>query len=239
MIIVTGDIHGEYDIGKLKQRAKFRNMTKDDYLIICGDFGLVWDNSETDKWWREWLDQMPYTTLFVDGNHENFDLLYKFPEQNWHGGRIHRISDSIFHLMRGQIFDIDGKTFFTMGGAESHDKQFRKAGESWWEAELPSGEEYAIARRNLDYCGNTVDYIITHCAPTSIQKELIRRTWDTTYTQNELTDFLDDVIRTVTFDNWFCGHYHIDVTTLTEPRLRVMFNDLLKLPDRTAFYQHL
>jgi Icc-related predicted phosphoesterase len=230
LIVVTGDIHGEYDISKLSQRAKFHNMTKDDYLLICGDFGLVWDNGSTDMWWRTWLDQKPYTTLFVDGNHENFDLLYEFPEETWHGGRIHRINDSIIHLMRGQVFDICGKTFFTMGGAESHDKEHRKDGVSWWAQELPSREEYAEARKNLDNCGNTVDYIITHCAPTNVQKELIRRTWDPTYTQNELTDFLEEVKNTVTFEKWFCGHYHIDITTLTEPRLRVLFYDLLKLP---------
>ena len=40
---------------------------------------------------------------------------------------------------------------------------------SWWEEELPSEEEYQTARANLDRAGWEVDYIITHCCPTSIQ----------------------------------------------------------------------
>ena len=229
MIALTGDIHGEIDIRKLKQRSKFCNFTKEDHLIICGDFGLVWDNSKNDLWWREWLAQMPYITLFVDGNHENFDLLNEFPEEEWHGGRVHRISDSIIHLMRGQIFEIDGKTFFTMGGAESHDKEYRKEGKSWWAGELPTLEEYTEAQHNLEQHGNKVDYILTHCVPTTIQKEMISRLWDHTYQQNELTDFLEWVWQTVSFEKWYCGHYHMDITSLTEPRLRVLFDDIIGL----------
>ena len=41
------------------------------------------------------------------------------------------ISDSICHLMRGQVFDIDGKTFFTFGGGNSIDKAWRTPGVSW------------------------------------------------------------------------------------------------------------
>lgn len=138
MILITGDIHGSHDISKLGDDNKvlFRNLTKSDYLIICGDFGLVWDNSEEDRRWRKWLNQRNYTTLFVDGNHENFDLLNNHPVQQWHGGKVHRISDSIIHLMRGQVFEIDGKSFFTMGGAESHDKADRILGKSYWSNEL-------------------------------------------------------------------------------------------------------
>lgn len=38
-------------------------------------------------WWRSWLNDRPFTTLFVDGNHENFDLLNAYPVENWHGGK--------------------------------------------------------------------------------------------------------------------------------------------------------
>lgn len=32
-----------------------------------------------------------------------------------------KIRDSVIHLIRGEIFDIDNKKFFTFGGARSHD----------------------------------------------------------------------------------------------------------------------
>ena len=36
-----------------------------------------------------------------------------------HGGKVHRIRPHVLHLMRGQVFDIEGHTFFTMGGVKS------------------------------------------------------------------------------------------------------------------------
>ena len=101
-------------------------MTKQDHVIICGDFGGVWNyitESMYEKHWLDWLNNRYFTTLFVDGNHENFERLYNYPVEKWHGGKVHKIRDSVFHLMRGEIFDIDNKKIFVFGGARSHDIQ--------------------------------------------------------------------------------------------------------------------
>jgi hypothetical protein len=94
-VFVAGDIHGTHDIGKLRHlRDECRygklELTKDDYVIICGDFGLLWNNQylkdyygeesysipsnpKDDMWSYEelqllkWYDECPWTTLFVDG----------------------------------------------------------------------------------------------------------------------------------------------------------------------------
>ncbi|WP_260504042.1 hypothetical protein [Paenibacillus illinoisensis] len=74
-------------------------MTKDDYVIIVGDFGLIWDGSNEDRYWLKWLDKTKsFTTLFLDGNHENFDLLEQYPVENWNGGKVHRINKSVIHF---------------------------------------------------------------------------------------------------------------------------------------------
>ena len=93
-------------------------MSKDDVVIILGDFGLVWDYSgenKTEKYWLDWLENKPFTTLFIDGNHDNFDRLDNCPIEQWHGGNVHFIRPSVIHLMRGQIFDIEDKSFFAFG----------------------------------------------------------------------------------------------------------------------------
>ncbi len=128
MIYVTGDIHGGFDIHKLSSkelRSAGLRIKKDDYVIVCGDFGLVWDNKPEERYWRKWFDEKPWTTLFVDGNHENFELLNTYSVEEWHGGRIHRISEKTIHLMRGNVFSLEGASFFTFGGAASHDKEWR------------------------------------------------------------------------------------------------------------------
>lgn len=209
MIYVTGDIHGGFDIHKLSSkelRSAGLRIKKDDYVIVCGDFGLVWDNKPEERYWRKWLDEKPWTTLFVDGNHENFELLNTYPVEEWHGGRIHRISEKIVHLMRGNVFSLEGASFFTFGGAASHDKEWRLPGLSWWPEELPSDEELRQANDVLKQCNNQVDYIISHCAPSLIQGRL-----NPTYKTDRLTEYFEYVRETVKFKRWYFGHYHEDV----------------------------
>ena len=160
-IFITGDTHG--DFSRLLPAAFYeqRDLTKEDYLIICGDFGGVWDGGDAEQQWLDWLETRSFTTLFVSGNHENYDLLRNYPISQWHGGLVQAIRPSVLHLMRGQLYNICGKRIFTMGGASSHDirdgilepddpdyerklRQLNAAGalyrvnhRSWWKEEPP------------------------------------------------------------------------------------------------------
>lgn len=127
MIYITGDTHIPVDIGKLstKNFPEQKEMTKNDYVIICGDFGGVWDGSNEEKYWIKWLKNKNFTTLFIDGNHENFEKLYNLPIVEFSGGIVHKVEEGIYHLMRGEIYTIDNKNLFVFGGASSHDKEFR------------------------------------------------------------------------------------------------------------------
>ena len=227
-VYLTGDTHGDF---RRFRKGAFRDTSawcKADYVIICGDFGGVWNESDNQRLQLDWLDSCPFTTLFITGNHENYDLLAQYPTAQWHGGTVQFIRPSVIHLMRGQVFELYGKKFFTMGGASCHDVQdgildpkdplfaikyrrlsrrnafFRVNHLSWWKEELPSPEEYRTARENLDRCNWSVDYIVTHCAPTSIQKVVGNRTHEV----NDLTEFLEEVSRRCQFRLWFFGHYH-------------------------------
>lgn len=127
-IFITGDIHA--NPGERFSSSNFsrgRELTKEDYVIILGDFGLIWnkdEESDYEAYWLNWLDSKPWTTLFIDGNHENYDRLNdysKYPCEEWCGGLVQKIRPSIIHLCRGEVFDIDGKRILAMGGAASHD----------------------------------------------------------------------------------------------------------------------
>ena len=115
MIYITGDIHGSPYRFSTREFPEGKEMTKDDVVIICGDFGLIWDldeNNVEEKYWLNWLEEKLFTTIFVDGNHENFDRLYNYPVEKWNGGNVHKIRPSVIHLMRGQVFQLCGKKFF-------------------------------------------------------------------------------------------------------------------------------
>lgn len=239
MIYITGDTHQDFTRFGSRKFPEQKLLTRNDYVIICGDFG-IWDETAESLYWLKWLDNKPFTTLFVDGNHENFDLLSRFPEKEWNGGKVHQIREHIFHLMRGQIFELDGQTFFTMGGASSHDMpggvldsespdyhrqkkrleklkiRYRVNHLSWWQEELPCEEEYREALYNLEKQNWQVDTIITHCAPDSIAEQI-----NPLSPSDALTRFLEEVKNRCRFRRWFFGHYHEDckngVPTIEEP----------------------
>ena len=211
-IFITGDTHCYRDWKKLNTTnfPEQKKLTKDDYVIITGDFGGVWALDKTDKYIIKTYENRNFTTLFVDGNHENHDALDQYPVEEWNGGKIHRISDTVIHLMRGQVFNIDGKTFFTMGGAQSTDKEYRKEGISWWSRELPSDEEYAEAIKNLEAHDFKVTYIISHCAPEDYAYD--NSIMDIARNLNKLTGFFSSLITeyNIDFEGWYFGHYHQD-----------------------------
>ena len=132
MIYITGDTHGNIDFGKLKKYFSKIYVTHEDYLIILGDVGIVW--SEYEHYINDY-NSLGLTVLFVDGNHENFELLEKFPVILFKGARCHRLTKNIYHIIRGEIININGLSFFCMGGATSIDRIYRVNRVSWWEEE--------------------------------------------------------------------------------------------------------
>lgn len=210
MIYVTGDTHGDIDILKINTQMfpLQRALTRNDYLIVAGDFGAVWDGDRTDKYLQNQWGMRNFTTLFVDGNHENHDLLSSYPVTEWHGGRVHMISESIIHLMRGEVYDIDGCRILTLGGAQSHDMWCRKEGKSWWKGELPTTEELYNMLDTIEAHVNDIDYVITHEAPDHIQDmiDLYNE-----YDHDRLSNFLEAIYDIIPFKRWYCGHYHVDV----------------------------
>lgn len=124
MIFVTGDTHGEPNRLNTENFPEQKELSRNDHVIICGDFGLIFaedKESKTETWWLNWLEDKNFTTLFVDGNHENFDRLNAMTEEEWHGGRVHKLREHVIHLMRGEMYRIDGVDVFAFGGARSHD----------------------------------------------------------------------------------------------------------------------
>ena len=237
-IWITGDIHGRPERFSSDIFPEQKEMTKDDTVIILGDFGLVWNykgEDKTEKYWLDWLEKKPFTTVFIDGNHDNFDRLDKYPVEEWHGGKVNFIRSSVIHLMRGQVFAIEGKSFFAFGGASSHDisagilepddpefKEKKKKLDrnpfalyrinhvSWWERELPNEEEMKEGLNNLEKQNNKVDYIITHSPCTSLLKQMDGGSG--LYKCDRLTDYLQKIKETVSYKHWLFGNMHVNQT---------------------------
>ena len=236
MIYITGDCHSDFYRFTTDVFPEQEEMTKEDTVIICGDFGGIWyqENSEYIK--REnseldFLESRPFTTVFVCGNHENFDRLNSFPVKEWNGGLVHEIRPHVLHLIRGEVYMIEDKKIFAFGGASSHDisdgildyddenwkekakaldKQgkymYRIKGLSLWQQELPSAEEMQNGIENLKKHDNKVDFIVTHSPSASV----IALLGHGLYKQDTLTRYLEEIRCSTEYTRMFSGHMHID-----------------------------
>lgn len=125
--------------------------------------------------------------------------------------------------MRGQVFTIEGKKFFVMGGAASIDKEYRTEGLNWWAEEIPSLREMDEGFANLGKVGYKVDYVITHSAPTTVLTSI-----NPTYKTDAVTRYLEIVRQTVKFGWHYFGHYHIDKDFLNY-KATCLYNNIIKI----------
>lgn len=243
MIYITGDTHGDFRRFSKRIFPEQNEMTKEDYVIIAGDFGGVWydphdtDHQKAEQYNLDEMDRRSFTTLFIPGNHENYDRLMsdEFDEISWHGGKVKQIRSSVLMLMRGEMYVIDGARVFAFGGASSHDVSdgildssdpewvekakelnrkkkyyYRIKGISWWPQELPTPEEMEHGIATLDKNNWKTDFVITHCAPSSTQTLL------GFYDDDVLTRYLDDIRAKLDYKKWFFGHYHNNINVNTQ-----------------------
>lgn len=223
MIYVTGDTHGDLSVFN---SPKLKKLTEKDYLIICGDFGFLWDNSEKEKKKLEKLKKKKYTICFLDGSHENFDILDSYTPYRWKGGNTHKIADNIYHLLRGEIFELEGKTFFVMGGGESSDREMRVEGESWWKHEMPTSEELINGGENLKAAGYSVNYILTHESP-AIAKDFIKLHTNQSVSINILNNYLQELMKDVEYMHWYFGSIHADIQI--SRKMTAVFNNFIEI----------
>lgn len=221
MIYVTGDTHGDFT--RLQERA-VKRLKREDLLIICGDFGFVWDGSAAEQRLLQKIGKMRCTILFLDGTHDNLPLIQSYPQEAWSGGLVHRISGNLLHAVRGCVYTVQGHTLFTLGGGVSDDLDQRVEGESWWPQELPSQEELAFAAQNLAAHDHRVDYIFTHQPSADVGAFLTGS--HPTLTPMDL--FLNALPQTCAFTHWYFGQLHRDKSI--PPRHTAVFRQVLALP---------
>ena len=203
---LKGDIHGNlFEIIDFIDRF---NLGKNDNIIILGDCGIAWRKDKKDlaqniKLWNECGNGVKL--YFIDGNHENFNILNSFPIENNMG----KIADNKYHLHRGQVYEFENKKILVCGGADSIDKYRRIENFTWW-------KEEAISQETIDDIpAGHYDYVLTHCCPRSIfEKNKIYLSTLQFLDENKINhnseDMLEQLKNKITFDHWFFGHYHIN-----------------------------
>jgi len=218
MIHITGDLHIPYDIAHITQGR----CPPTNYLIVLGDFGLIWKGQPDPEeiYWTEWFNKKEYTTLFLPGNHENYERLNTFPDVPLFDSTVKQISDKIYMLKTAHLYTIENKTIFTFGGATSTDKEYRTNMVDWWEDEVPTQKEYYKGYSLLH--STPVDYILTHTLPSTLVPDIFPER-----KADPVSLMLQDYFKIATFKHWYCGHFHMDIAV--HPSVSIVYSNILHL----------
>lgn len=233
-LFITGDKHGSLELKKISRRnfplMKELSGDRSNIIAITGDAGFMWDNTNETRWWDDWTEDLGVTVISCYGNHSNYDAIRALPTEEWNGGIVRKVRPHVMYLENGEIFNICEHTIFVQGGAASIDKIYRKEGKSWWSDEIPSFNELQYAANNLEKINFKTDIIISHTAPNSMINII-----DKYYPKyDDVTNFLEKfILSQAIYNNWFCGHFHID-RTIPNRNFHFLYNDIIELlPDNT------
>lgn len=212
-IFLTGDTHGveglQKRIGKdMFPQQETLNQDEENYLIVLGDIGLVWDEDYQKQidYISKNLNGRNFSLLFVAGNHENYDLLKGFPESELHGGAVSILAHNIYWLHTGEVFNFDGNHIAIYGGATSIDKIYRTEGKTWWKDEVPSVDyEHKFVRKLEDDFNWKVDYLLTHTTSNTVINQM-------GYYEklDPVSSFLNFIQKYLDYKCHYFGHFHTD-----------------------------
>lgn len=220
MIWLTGDKHGQ--IEAFETNSQYKKLSKKDTLIICGDFGFVWDGGKQERRNLKWLAKRKFNIAFVDGWHENFDLLTDYPVEDWNGGKVRRLAPNLVWMLRGESYELEGKKVLAFGGG-SCDNQSYDAEPPWRSKALPTEEQVDNVIAHIRQASGSFDLIVSHEPPRSIKSCLD----DAPGEFHSIHDILEQVRTHTTFSQWFFGRYHIDKPI--PPNYYAVFNRVVSL----------
>ena len=233
-VFVTGDTHGGETMKTLGSRYwNVKGLTKNDFLIVLGDFGLPWqcslkdDSIETIKSYEDviispsdlyhikWFIDKPFTTLVLLGNHEGIYSIWDKLEVRYFEpikGNIKVLPTrhgEVFYLLRDTKYEINGKSFLVIGGAMSIDKEVRTPYKDWWELETLTHKEQGNLLDIIEK-QKKFDFVLSHTIPTWLIPSIMKSSFDPKF-RDPISKFLEHIESQIEFKCWHFGHFHEDI----------------------------
>ncbi len=244
MIYVTGDLHGDFTpLLKFSKSINGKALTKKDYVIVLGDFGL-WPETLTQI--KELSQRLNFTLLFIEGNHEHYPTLESFPKKHMFGGWVHDVF-GIYHLCRSEIYTLplDSKkiTIAVCGGGDSKDKNKRTEGVDWFSQEQIRESDVLTLFENAKKYDMQVDYFLSHSLSAAVKNEWNYECLSCTLCKKSSFDLLEsdyrirDIVGVLKAQKYLSAHEHIDRDfCLAGKQYRSVYKDFVELELTTNKY---
>lgn len=237
MIYVTGDLHGDFTpLLKFSKSNQGKALTKNDYVIVLGDLGL-WPETLTQI--KELSQELNFTLLFIEGNHEHYPTLESFPQKNMFGSLVHDVY-GIYHLCRSEIYTLplNSKriTIAVCGGGDSQDKNKRTEGVDWFSQEQISEFDVLTLFENAKKHDMEVDYFLSHSLSAAVKAE-----WNyecsscllckkSSYELLESDYRIRDIVGALKAQKYLSAHEHVDRDfSLAGKQYRSVYKDFVEL----------
>jgi predicted phosphodiesterase len=258
MLFITGDTHRKVvDRFSFKQHPELRSARPQDVIFQLGDFGQPFGlrTYKEARYTFRFLDEKPWTTIVVGGNHDDYDYWESCPQVELFGGvarqaQFQEEKYSVFFVDQTTIFDIENNHILCIPKAQSHDIwnlldpdqpdfKFRKRSlrkdnlwfrvkhESWWP------QEKIDIEKNIDFMKQHeqehFDLILSHDAPSLITEWFIRQGMPIKPTEGER--YLEMLRKVLDFDCWIHGHFHFDGgwDKTYDDRMHGIYQDIIQL----------
>ena len=226
VVLITGDTHRDFK--RIIHFCERYPTTQDDVLIILGDAGINLFNDKRDIWVKDRLSRLPITLFCIYGNHEIRPAnIPSYKLVSWRGGLAYKEGKypNLIFAKDGEVYDIAGKKNIVIGGAYSVDKWIRlKNGYGWFEDEQPSEEIKKFVEKQLDNLDWSVDVVLSHTTPYQYRPvDKFLDSVDQSTVDSSTERWLSDIEMKLSYEKWYCGHYHCDRTT---DKLQIMFKNV-------------
>lgn len=242
-VFITGDTHGQFY--RLKNFCNQVDTSTEDIMIISGDVGLNYHLNQLDEQGKKYLSRLPLTFLCLHGNHEErawnvdtyrpqFIITDTFSGTVW----VEDKYPNIWFLNDIAEFKLHDSNVLAISGAYSVDKPWRLRNKvKWFESEQISLEEMDMYLTYLDALKIKphFDYILSHTCPFSyMPTEAFLPNINQADVDNRTEQFLEEVRNRISYDEWYCGHFHINKfgrfgNGVYENKIRFLYDDIIEL----------